>query len=99
MKIKTMSRVSLIVILAMVAVLLVTTAAAATGVLEIPWWSANGSSSPAMTGGNYSLAGIAGDSSAGAAMTGGQYSLEGGFLQGQSQILADYFVYLPSIIH
>lgn len=98
MKKKNVSRVSLIVLAALAALLLMTTTAAAVGALEIPWWSTTASGGVAMSGGTYSLAGLAGQPEAGPALSGGSYSLQGGFLQGAAT-LVNNFLYLPTILH
>ncbi len=98
MKTFNFGRVSLIFVVVALALLLVTTAAFAAGSMEIPWWSATGSGGTAMTGGNYSVSGIAGQPYAGVAMSGGAFSLESGFLHGATATIANFFIYLPQVV-
>ena len=62
---------------------------------ELSWWTVDGSGG-ASSGGDYSLAGTAGQAEVGALMRGGAYELAGGFWGVGRQ--AGYGVYLPVVL-
>jgi hypothetical protein len=63
---------------------------------EISWWTVDGGGETLSRGGEYALAGTAGQPDADL-LTGGGYKLAGGFWGGAA-ITVDYKVYLPLVL-
>ncbi|HNS50213.1 MAG TPA: hypothetical protein PKO09_03440 [Anaerolineae bacterium] len=82
-------------LLAVAALLLVTSLALALDGYDLSWWTVDGGGASYSTGGGYALGGTAGQPDAGL-MEGGGYSLAGGFWPGGSAAPEPrYLIYLP----
>ncbi len=85
-----------LLLIALTALLLLSSMAIVTNGYELSWWTVDGGGSTFSTGGAYTLGGTLGQPDAGL-MTGGAYTLGGGFWGGGQLAAPSSEVYLPVI--
>ena len=85
----------ILLIMALLAIILLTSFTIATNGYNLSWWTVDGGGGTFSTGGDYTLGGTIGQPDAGL-LTGGDYTLGGGFWGGGEVHQQAYMVYLPT---